>query len=251
MMARVDSGLRARSAFSYIPSGSMASHPPRMKVTVDGDGVRTHRASGLYAVGRVLIPTGVLVGVAVVLAIVVIRREPVRAAREPVRVAEAPAAPAAAPTTPKPAAAAPEARVRPVRRTAAPAAPATDAAAAPGAAATPPPKDLNARDVIPMLREAGETGGIAAFPPPGTKPVKRGIVVPDDFVLPEGYVRHYQTTDEGQQLEPILMFHPDYVLVDASGNPVPLPENRVVPPELAPPGLTIRMLDLPDPDRAP
>ena len=66
----------------------------------------------------------------------------------------------------------------------------------------------------------GVNAGIAAFPPPGTKPVKRGIVVPDDFVLPEGYVRHYQTTDEGQQLEPILMFHPDYVLVDASGKPV-------------------------------
>jgi hypothetical protein len=141
-------------------------------------------------------------------------------------------------------------RVRPVRRRAPTAAPPADPAAA-AAAAPSPPKDLNARDVIPLLREAGETGGIAAFPPPGTKPVKRGIVVPDDFELPEGYVRHYQTTDEGKQLEPILMFHPDYVLVDASGNPVPLPANRVVPPELAPPGLPIRMLDLPDADRAP
>lgn len=31
-------------------------------------------------------------------------------------------------------------------------------------------------------------------------------------------VRHYQTTDDGQQLAPILMVHPDCELVDGPGN---------------------------------
>ena len=56
--------------------------------------------------------------------------------------------------------------------------------------------------------------GIGLFPPPGTDPIKVGIVVPDDFELPEGYLRHYQVTDDGQELEPILLFHPDYELLD-------------------------------------
>lgn len=88
--------------------------------------------------------------------------------------------------------------------------------------------------------------GIALFPPPGTDPPKRGIIVPDDAVLPEGYVRHYQATDDGKPLAPILMFHPDYEWVDEQGAVVDLPESRVVPPELAPPGLPIEMLELPD-----
>jgi len=81
--------------------------------------------------------------------------------------------------------------------------------------------------------------------------VKRGIVVPEDFALPEGYVRHYQMMDDGQRLPPILMFHPDYQLVDERGAPVPLPEDRVVPPDLAPPGLPIRMLEPGATDPAP
>jgi hypothetical protein len=89
----------------------------------------------------------------------------------------------------------------------------------------------------------GEQAGIAAFPPPGTKPIKRGIVVPDDFELPPGYVRHYQTTDDGHLLRPILMFHPDFAGVDANGNPIAVPEDRIVPPDLAPPGLPVRTLD--------
>ncbi|WP_244222206.1 hypothetical protein [Corallococcus exercitus] len=79
----------------------------------------------------------------------------------------------------------------------------------------------------------------------GTKPLKRGLVVPDDFELPPGFMRHYQTTDNGQPLAAILMFHPDFTPKDANGQPIPIPENRVVPEELAPPGLPHRLLEIP------
>jgi len=106
--------------------------------------------------------------------------------------------------------------------------------------------EIDARDVISALVAAGEKEGIAAFPPPGTNPPKSGIVVPEGFELPEGYVRHYQVTDDGQRLEPILMFSPDYQFVDAAGNPIALPDDLIVPPDLAPPGLPIRMLEVPE-----
>lgn len=99
--------------------------------------------------------------------------------------------------------------------------------------------------------QPGDRAGIAAFPAPGTKPVKRGIVVPDDFELPPGYVRHYQSTDDGHQLPAVLMFHPDFELVDADGNVVPLPADRLVPPDLAPQGLAIQLLDVPEPQIEP
>jgi hypothetical protein len=35
-----------------------------------------------------------------------------------------------------------------------------------------------------------------------------GLAVPEDFVLPEGYVRHHQATDDGQRIEAIRMFAP-------------------------------------------
>jgi len=91
-----------------------------------------------------------------------------------------------------------------------------------------------------------EPSGIALFPPMGTDPIKRGIVVPDDFELPPGYVRHHQVTDDGVPLPPILMFHPDYQPVDEHGDPIAIPADRVVPPEMAPPGLAIKMLEVPD-----
>jgi hypothetical protein len=224
-----------------------------MKVSVDGDGVRKHTATGLGAIARLLVPAALAVSVAVVVSVVAIRLSRARPSPEapPAPAAAVPrtaaagsqAAPASAPAPSVPA----PAKVRPVRRSALPA----EAATAPPAGAPAAPPELNAKDVIPMLRAAGETGGIAAFPPPGTKPLRRGIVVPEGFELPEGYVRHFQTTDDGKQLEPILMFHPDYVLVDERGEAVPLPESRIVPPELAPPGLTVRMLDVPESDRTP
>ena len=122
------------------------------------------------------------------------------------------------------------------------------ATAAPSAVrrrATKPPPE---QEPTFTLLKPGEHAGLGVFPPPGTKPIKHGIIVPDDFALPEGYVRHYQTADDGRRLPPILMFHPDYEGVDAEGNPVPLPEDRVVPPEMAPPGLPLQMLD--DPEHA-
>ncbi|HXJ33406.1 MAG TPA: hypothetical protein VMS22_05135 [Candidatus Eisenbacteria bacterium] len=110
-------------------------------------------------------------------------------------------------------------------------------------------REYAAKDVIGALRAAGVRDGIAAFEPPGTDPPKPGIIVPDDWVLPEGYVRHYQVTDDGQQLPPILMFHPDYEFVDEQGNAIAVPADRIVPPDLAPPGLVVRMLEVPSPDR--
>ena len=73
----------------------------------------------------------------------------------------------------------------------------------------------------------GDGTGLDAFPRPGTKPILRGLIVPDGYELPPGYVRHYQTTDDGEQLPPILRFHPDRI-------PPGAPANGAVPPELAP-----------------
>ncbi len=102
-------------------------------------------------------------------------------------------------------------------------------------------------EVIDRLHEAGIYSGIGAFSPPGTSPPLVGLAVPDDFALPEGYVRHFQSTDDGQPIEAILMFSPDFQFFDASGRPLQIPENRVVPPELAPPGLAIRPIKIPRP----
>jgi lysophospholipase L1-like esterase len=52
---------------------------------------------------------------------------------------------------------------------------------------------------------------------PGSHPPKSGILVPEGFELPEGYVPHYQSTDDGEQLPAILMFHPDYEFRNDAG----------------------------------
>jgi len=95
-------------------------------------------------------------------------------------------------------------------------------------------------EVIQALQEAGVRTGLGAFNPPGTSPPLEGLAVPEGFELPQGYVRHHQVTDEGVPLEPILMFSPDFTLYDAQGRRISMPPNRVVPPELAPPGLPLR-----------
>lgn len=100
-------------------------------------------------------------------------------------------------------------------------------------------------EVIDALHHAGIRSGIGAFNPPGTSPPLEGLAVPEDFELPEGYVRHHQVTDEGEPIEAILMFSPDYTFHDAQGRPLAIPDNRVVPPELAPPGMPLRRVRIP------
>jgi len=102
-------------------------------------------------------------------------------------------------------------------------------------------------EVIARLHQAGVYTGLGAFSPPGTRPPLLGLAVPEDFPLPAGYVRHYQATDDGQRIEPILMFAPDVQLVDAARQPIAMPADRVVPPELAPQGLPIRRIVVPAP----
>ncbi|HZW19754.1 hypothetical protein [Noviherbaspirillum sp.] len=102
-------------------------------------------------------------------------------------------------------------------------------------------------EVIERLQQAGVYTGLGAFTPPGTSPPLVGIAVPEDFELPPGYVRHYQTTDDGQRVEAILMYSPDFQFVDASKQPLAIPKDRVVVPEHAPPGLAIRRVEIPKP----
>lgn len=101
--------------------------------------------------------------------------------------------------------------------------------------------------VIGRLNQAGVHTGLGAFSPPGTKPPLVGLAVPEDFPLPDGYVRHHQATDDGQRIEAILMFAPDRPVLDAAGRPIAVPKDRVVPPEHAPPGLPIRRVAIPPP----
>lgn len=150
------------------------------------------------------------------------------------------AGPVAAPSAPAPLSPAP----RPPRRP--PPLARGDAEAAEEAGVTP--EQLAAAVAAAQEESMTQTGGptgMALFPPPGTMPTLRGIVVPDDFPLPPGYVRHYQTTDDGRRLPAILMFHPDHPPRDAQGNDLPVTPDRLVPPELAPPGLPIEMLEPP------
>ena len=216
------------------------------RVLVDADGVRTSRTGrGRTAVWLIALAVMVPV-VATIVAVALIRHVPAkpaapgsRAANDTARSDDA--APNAAPL----ATVAPRAEKLIPRRVAGieQVAPAIER---PDARPTREPKkkpELGAAEVITALRENGETGGIAAFPLPGTKPIKPGIVVPEEMELPEGYVRHYQTTDDGKQLPAILMFHPDYQFVNAHGEPVEIPADRIVPPDMAPEGMHIEMLE--------
>jgi hypothetical protein len=219
-----------------------------------GDGVRVVHDGGAGRVVRILLVAAALVAVATALAIVLIRRAPVPVpppapAGETGPLSAAPVEPA-----PAPAAAAHERRA-PADPHAEPVVRAVDKLRArrraAAAAETGKQPEIAAREVIEYLRARGDHTGIAAFEPPGTDPPKSGIIVPDDFPLPDGYVRHYQADDDGNQLPAILMFHPDFEFVDESGAAVALPEDRVVPAELAPSGLPIRTLDLPKPPSRP
>ncbi|WP_369414546.1 hypothetical protein [Corallococcus soli] len=109
--------------------------------------------------------------------------------------------------------------------------------------AAPPPVEEPAPVPVDDPPPEGKSG--TALYQRGTKPLKRGLVVPEGFELPPGYLRHYQATDHGQAVPAILMFDPDFTPKDANGQPIPIPENRVVPEELAPPGMPRQMLELP------
>ena len=111
----------------------------------------------------------------------------------------------------------------------------------------PPGMEPTAAEVIDELHKAGIHSGIGAFNPPGTSPPLIGLAVPEDFKLPEGYVRHYQATDDGQRIEPILMYSPDFEFFDSAGRRIDIPADRVVPPGMAPPGLTSRRITVPPP----
>lgn len=102
-------------------------------------------------------------------------------------------------------------------------------------------------EVIAALHARGIRTGLGAFNPPGTSPPLQGLHVPPDFVLPPGYVRHHQATDDGQAIAPILMFHPDVHFVTVRGRRVPVPADRVVTPDLAPPGLPLQRVRIPPP----
>jgi hypothetical protein len=146
---------------------------------------------------------------------------------------EAPAEVAPSPSPAPNAVAAPRARA--VRRSAVPRSPAAADEVRPKVAAPPPGSHEE-----PLAKPSG----IGLYPPRGTDPPRRGILVPEGFVLPEGYVRHHQTTDDGKKLPAILIFHPDYEWLDGNGDAIVLPEDGIVPAELAPPGMPIEMLDL-------
>lgn len=102
-------------------------------------------------------------------------------------------------------------------------------------------------EVIQRLHAAGVRTGLGAFNPPGTRPPLVGLAVPEGFELPPGYVRHHQATDDGQRIEPMLMFSPDAQTVVVNGRSVAVPADRIVTPELAPPGLPIRRIVIPAP----
>jgi len=106
-------------------------------------------------------------------------------------------------------------------------------------------------EVIQRLHAAGVRTGLGAFNPPGTRPPLVGLAVPEGFELPPGYVRHHQATDDGQRIEPMLMFSPDAQTVVVNGRSVAVPADRVVTPELAPPGLPIRRIVVPAPADGP
>jgi hypothetical protein len=210
----------------------------RTRTRVDEDGVKTIESPGVRSTVWLLAAAIVLVGVVFLGGLRFLAPGAPTGATEPV---PAEHVRSERPRAPRPAnGPARKLVARSAPRRAAPDRPAAEAGAAPSR----PDSDSNAApDSAPA---EDEPSGIALFPPPGTDPPKSGIIVPEDFELPEGYVRHHQVTDDGKPLPPILMFHPDYEFVDENGAPVEVPADRVVPPDLAPPGLPVQMLEVPD-----
>jgi len=111
----------------------------------------------------------------------------------------------------------------------------------------PPGQAPSMKEVIERLHQAGVHTGLGAFNPPGTRPPLVGLAVPEDFELPPGYVRHHQATDDGQSIEAVLMFDPEHPPPAAAGRSLATAQDRLVPPELAPPGLPPRRIVIPPP----
>ena len=231
----------------------MVSQPRQPRLRVDEDGVRIVRTSGgprtiaLVALA-VALPVLATLGAIAVIRLAPAGSDPVEPARAAVGESTVGTRDDAGPAAPerervRPAEAERDVRPRRIVRAEAPPRPAQHPKPTEGEGKEALP-EVDARDVILALREQGDHGGIAAFGLPGTDPVKPGIIVPEDFALPEGFVRHYQVTDDGTRLPAILMVHPDYELVDAGGARVEVAD-RIVPPELAPAGLPIHMLEVP------
>ncbi len=219
------------------------------------DGVRVIRTGGARATLGLRIGAATVAALAAVLAVRLLTPPPSAADPQPDAAAQRQVARAEAAGEPAPPPierreASPQLRAATTDATLSPEAPREGAAPAP----SEPTEGPEVPEPDFTLGPPGEKTGIQLFPPPGTKKLERGIVVPPDFTLPEGYVRHIQVTDDGVELPAILMFHPDYDWVDAAGQPIAIPEDRVVPPALAPRGLEVRMLELPgerEPDAEP
>jgi len=224
----------------------MASHPRPTKVRVDSDGVRIE-TSGVR--GRVWLLVAAMGLVVVALLLVAGPSRHQRADEVATTVQSKPVVPASdgrravrPPDKPIPAAVAGD-------EPRAPSGPAREPTPASTQAAERSDEGVPAGEAsgeAPMFGTGAPGEGIAVFPPPGTKPIKSGILVPENFQLPPGYVRHYQATDDGQRVPAILMFHPDYHPVDEHGAPIPLPADRIVPADMAPPGMPIEILQPPE-----
>ncbi len=225
---------------------TIPARPPHGR---DDDGVRIvklERGRRVYWLLGMLIAFPV---VATAIAIFYIRSAPQPTHAQPVVVApELIAQAELPPPAPRPAASrSPGARVVPRRVVTAPVEDPAGLGASPVPQPQKPRREIDAADVIVALREEGVHDGIAAFGIPGTNPPKAGILVPEEFELPEGYVRHYQSTDDGEQLPAILMFHPDYEFVNEQGEVVKLPDDMIVTPPMAPPGLDVdQKLEVPE-----
>jgi len=217
----------------------MPAQPPAPERRVDSDGVvrvEQRRAGGAtWVLGLGIALTCVCLGLSAWMFFDTPEVEdlPVLSQTEP--------APVERPT-PTPAPARPVARpVKPVKPAEAPALPKhlqEQVAGVPAEVLAQLPEGL-----YELPKPGEEPTGMMLFPAPGTDPIKKGILVPEDFELPPGYVRHYQSTDDGERLPAILMFSPDKPPLDANGQPMQVPDNGIVPPELAPPGMPVQLLD--------
>jgi hypothetical protein len=221
----------------------MPAQEPAPERRVDSDGVvrvaQRRAGSATWVLGIVI--TCVCLGLSAWLVFDTpeVESPPELTVSAPVRVESPPPAPAPAPARPV---------VRPAKPAAAPALPKhihQQVAEVPEEVLAQLPEGL-----YEMPKPGEEPTGMMLFPAPGTDPPKKGIIVPEGFELPPGYVRHYQTTDDGERLPAILMFSPDKPPLDANGEPMKVPENGIVPPELAPPGLPIQILDPENPGEA-